>query len=391
MKVLLVRALGLVAALALVVPAGAAFAHPAAKGAAKPGKVLAAVKWKTGADSTFAGTRFDGEYDPDTNRIYFLGFRTTGDATDGSVWYYDVKAKTYTDTGVDMPVPVSNYQIAALTDKKGLGFYIFGGRDANAQIVTTTQVYYPATDTASIVKTDPWPGTTPSGCPSLPAMGVATLGNKAYVLGGLAFSANGCVGDENSAQTWVFDPGAKKKKRWSQGPDLTLARGYITPAVLDGKIYAIGGDINDAANLVPVSVVEVWAPPKGKWSDKKVADLPEACDESQAFGFTSGVLASSLVLAGCGQWPNALPDALQYDVAGDSWSIVGALNQIRRNQAGALVGSGKKAKMYILGGYDDLSGFQDPTVILELGSGSKKIDASPRRAPSRASRGVATS
>src|SRR6266540_6602832 len=102
-----------------------------------------------GASSPFAGTRFDGELDAATNRIYSLGFRTTGGGTDGSVWYYDVASKTYTDTGVDMPVPISNYGIAALTDPTGLGFYVFGGRDPNGNIVTTVQAYYPATNTTA--------------------------------------------------------------------------------------------------------------------------------------------------------------------------------------------------------------------------------------------------
>jgi len=178
-----------------------------------------------------------------TRRVYFLGFRTFTGATDGSVWYYDTASRTYTDTGIDMPVPVSNYGIAALNDATGLGFYIFGRRDANANIVTTVQVYYPATNTTAVITSDPWPGKTPSGCVSLPAMGVAAMGNKAFILGGASFSANGCL-DENSAQTWIFDPMAPAGSRWTQGGNLAVASGYITPAVLGGKVYAIGGDLN---------------------------------------------------------------------------------------------------------------------------------------------------
>src|SRR6266540_6973911 len=102
-------------------------------------------------------------------------------------------------------LPISNYGIAALTDPTGLGFYVCGGRDANGNIVTTVQAYYPATNTTAVFVGDPWPGKTPSGCVSLPAMGVATLGNQAIVMGGSSFAANGCL-DENSAQTWMFDP-----------------------------------------------------------------------------------------------------------------------------------------------------------------------------------------
>ena len=89
------------------------------------------------------------------------------------------------------------------------------------------------------------------------------------------------------------------------------------------------------------------------------ADLPEACDESQAFGFASGQLAKTITLAGCGQFPLALPDVLQYDAATDTWSAAGALNEARRNQAGANIGTAKKPILFVVGGYNS-----DSTVTL---------------------------
>jgi hypothetical protein len=328
------------------------------------------VTWTYGPNSPFAGTRFDGEYVASLNRVYFLGFRTTADATDGSVWYFDIATQTYVDTGVDMKAPVSNYQISALTDSAGnLGLYIFGGRDANAQIVTTVQVYYPAINQSKVIATDPWPGTTPSACISLPAMGVATIKNHAIVLGGMSFTANGCI-DDNSAETWIFNPKGAAGARWTPGPALTQARGYITPAVLGGKIYAIGGDVNGAGVLTAVRKVEAWQPPAGTWNDAGVADLPNVggfgCDESQAFPFTAGPAAGDIVLAYCGQWPNAVQNTLLYDTAANTWSQAGLVNDVRRNAAGALIPIGGKQTAYILGGYGGPS-FIDPIVTSELG------------------------
>jgi hypothetical protein len=361
----------LVLAVFLVAGAVAALASASSRQAS------VAVTFNFGPQSPFGGTRFDGQYVAYQKRVYFLGFRTFNNETDGSVWYYDTAARTYTDTGVDMPVPISNYGIAALTNSQGLGLYIFGGRDENGNIVDTTQVYYPDSNTAETLDDDPWPGTTPSGCVSLPAMGVAVVGNYAVVMGGLAFSANGCV-DEQSAQTWVFDPTAAAGSRWTQGPDLKVARGYITPATrkmrvrtgpdgaIGSTVFAIGGDTNDAGNLVPSSTVEAWNFGGNAWNDKDYADLPQACDESQALVFRKGALADTLTLAGCGQWPNAVPDVLQYDVTGNAWSTVGTLNENRRNQAGAVISVGQN-KMFILGGYTELNGFTDPTQTSEFG------------------------
>jgi hypothetical protein len=326
------------------------------------------VNWQFGPPSDFFGTRFDGEYVPEMNRVYFLGFRTLGDATDGSVWYLDVATGQYVDTGVDMPFPISNYGIAALQDANGLGLYIFGGRDANAQIIPANQVYYPATNTAMAVTTDPWPGRTPSGCVSLPAMGVATIQNRAVVMGGLSFLANGCL-DENSAQTWVYNPVAPAGSRWTRGPDLTLARGYITPAVLSNRVLAIGGDTNVGGSLFPSNKVEAWQPPSGGWNDPAVADIPGVgCDESQAFGYTAGPGAPGVILAGCGQWPNAIPVTAHYSATSNTWSRAGTLNDNRRNHAGAMIMVGGLPRMYILGGYGEDTGFIEPINTSEIGS-----------------------
>jgi hypothetical protein len=357
--------LGLLIAMAVMllgVPALAA--QPAARSA---DPLMQSVQWSFGPDAPFGGTRFDGELVASQGRIYFLGFRTFLDATDGSIWYYDLGTQTYTDTGLDMPVPVSNYQISMLNDSTGLGLYIFGGRDANAQIIRTVQVYYPLTNTTAVINTDPWPGRTPAGCISLPAMGVATLANKAFVLGGMSFAANGCF-DDQSTQTWIFNPLRPAGSRWSAGPPLNVARGYITPAVLGRTIYAIGGDINAGGSLFAQTTVESWQP-GGGWNDVGVADLPVGCDEAQAYGFRTGPLANGVVLAGCGQWPNAIPDTHFYSATTNSWSMVGAFNENRRNHAGALYTVGNRPVMYILGGYGEASGFFDPLVTSELGRG----------------------
>jgi hypothetical protein len=349
----------------------AAHAAPASTRSNSNGQApLVSIHWTNGAASTFGGTRFDGEYDATTKRVYFLGFRTFADATDGSVWYYDAATHTYTDTGVDMKVPVSNYKIAALTDSHGLGFYIFGGRDANAQLVTTVQVYYPAVNKSVTIPSDPWPGLTPLGCVSLPATGVATVNNIAYVMGGFSTAANGCQ-DDSSAQTWIFDPNAAAGSRWTQGPDLSFPRVYVTAAVLAGRIYAIGGDtfLGSPATLVAQTVVEAWKPPSGGWNDAGATDLPVGCDESQAYAFGRGPLAQDIVLAGCGQWPNATPDTYIYDTVAKTWTLSGTLNEPVRNHAGALFPQGRNQVMYILGGYDcpgTICG-ADPTTISELG------------------------
>src|SRR5438132_9407948 len=234
MKLRTMLALGVTLAVGFFV-----FSGPAQAASRGPKTPKVSVTWATGASFTFADPyRWDGELYKPNNRVYFLGYRNlTDNLTYGEVWYYDVASATFVDAGVAMPVPVSNYEVSPLTDASGkLGCYIFGGRDANGNIVTTNQAYFPATNTTATITTDPWPGTTPSGCVSLPAMGVATAANHAFVLGGVAFTANGCVADENSAQSWAYFPKATAGHRWKRLPDLNLARGYITAGSLGKTI-----------------------------------------------------------------------------------------------------------------------------------------------------------
>ena len=85
--------------------------------------------WVYSVDLPAIAVRSDTEFY--NGKMYMLGYRTDGaGTTDGSVWVYDAALNTWSDTGVDMPVPVSNYTIAKLTDSTGVGLYIFGGRDS---------------------------------------------------------------------------------------------------------------------------------------------------------------------------------------------------------------------------------------------------------------------
>src|SRR5512139_3849657 len=65
--------------------------------------------WQNGPPTTFpqAFSRFDGGYYPATGLVYFLGGRLADNNTDGSIWTFNPATGIYTDTGLDMPVPIS--------------------------------------------------------------------------------------------------------------------------------------------------------------------------------------------------------------------------------------------------------------------------------------------
>jgi hypothetical protein len=71
------------------------------------------------------------------------------------------------------------------------------------------------------------------------ASGVAAIGTKIYVAGGLA--AAGSVGAFE-----VFDTATRM---WTRLPDLPTARDHLTAQAINGRIYAIAGRTNRISQL----------------------------------------------------------------------------------------------------------------------------------------------
>ncbi|MCA9992314.1 MAG: S8 family serine peptidase [Ardenticatenaceae bacterium] len=303
-------------------------------------------QWQIAPNSDFAFTRFDAEYSATTGKVYVLGGRLADGNTDGSVWEFDPATGTYTDTGVDMPVPISNYQIASVDNAGTEVLMIFGGRPAAGGVTNAVQGYVPATNTTiDLTATDPLPISTSPG-------GVVTVDNIVYIFGGFDAAV---VTD----QTFFFDISAAPGSRYTVGPNLTQARSYIAATAVDGYVYAIGGDDFDGAALLPLNIAErLDTSNPTAWDDAGVADMPIACDETPAFGFDSDSaydLAGAIIIAGCGQWSDEIDEVQLYDVASNSWDMdFPNLNEARRNHAGAFVptgdGTGGTPGMWLWGG-----------------------------------------
>ncbi|MEO0081848.1 MAG: hypothetical protein ABIL25_06110 [candidate division WOR-3 bacterium] len=313
--------------------------------------------WQTGPQTGFRFTRFDGEYSSQTGKVYFLGGRLADDDTDGSVWCFIPDSGTYRDTRVEMPIPVSNYTICGLRDgyapSDSFGFYIVGGRRSRGQKTDAVQAYYPVTNNARSVSTDLLPMRIGNRIP-IPGA-AAVCGNKLYVFGGF----NESLAPYLTGETWVFDPMGPVGACWSRvvGADLSLPRCYITSAVVNGKIYALGGCTFVPNVLTPRRICEVFDPanPSAGW--RRIADLPDSSAETRAFGFDStgpAGFANRIVLAGNGKWPSETNQCFIYDTKTDSWATFPSLLQARKHHAAALIPApgqgGRIWQMWVFGG-----------------------------------------
>ena len=287
-------------------------------------------------------TRFDGEYYPGTGLVYFLGGRggATGGDTFGDIFTFDPVAHTCADTGANMPTPISNYTINLVNNGSADLLCTFGGRKADASQTTDVQCYDIAANTASVVTTlpTPWTGFGPYA--------TAVVDNTVYIFGGF----NNLAPPYTTARTDAYNP---LTNTFTQKGDLNMARSYIMPAVVDGMIYAFGGDTFDGTNLVAQTIAEVFDPALGTWNDAAVADLPTAVGEGRAFGFdtASGFdQAGKIIMAGGGLWPEDTNEAFAYDVASNSYDYAFPnLNVSRRDQAGFFV-PGNPGAMWVFGG-----------------------------------------
>lgn len=284
-------------------------------------------------------TRYDGEYYGGTGKAYFLGGRS-GSNTDGTIYSYDPVANTCTDTGNDMPTPISNYTINLVNNGTNDLLCTFGGRDSDGGSTLNVQCYNPIANTISIVTNLPgaWTGYTPGA--------QVVVDNKVYIFGGFNSTGPTYV----TARTEVYDPVAQT---FTQLGNLNIARTYIMATSVDGLIYALGGDTWNGATLVASNKAEVFDPAVGTWNDAAIADLPAASGEGRGYGFdnsSSYELAGKIVLAGGGQWPAETNEALTYDVATNTYNTRFAnLNVSRRDQAGFFV-PGNPGVMWVFGG-----------------------------------------
>lgn len=313
-------------------------------------------QWTLGPSSASVFTlwRFDGEYYPPTGMIYFLGGRNGDGTTNGEIYCFDPVADTFGDMGLTMEQPISNYNCNMLKDLTGpdsLALYTVGGRLADGTETPAIQAYYPISGLAMSLSSDPFPGRW-QGQIFFPAQGQIALDNKLYVFGGYETA----TAPYNTDSTYVYDPSLPAGSRWSNITTAILHknRGYITSAVADGKIYAIGGDsVVSSTSLHNTKIVERFDPahPDSGWV--RMADLPDTLSESQAFGFDTNshyALAGHIIVAPRGCWPDPFTTCYDYNIATNTWSTFASVDSARRDHAGVFVPDSTGGTMWLFDG-----------------------------------------
>ncbi|MNW26113.1 N-acetylneuraminate epimerase precursor [compost metagenome] len=145
-----------------------------------------------------------------------------------------------------------------------------------------------------------------------------------------------------SAETYEYNPATNT---WSQKASLNVGRRYITSAVLNGKVYAIGG-IGGAGPEI-LSSVEVYDPVNDTWTT--TSSMP-----SERYGLSSAVINNEIYAIGGVTKPSesagpATAEVNKYDPITETWSTVAPLILPR----GLLSAASLNNEIYVAGGSND--------------------------------------
>lgn len=249
---------------------------------------------------------------------------------------YDAARDTWT---VLNPLPEARHHIAvSVLGDKLYGIGGFRGGFPNWEAQSTVFVY----DFNAEEWTESAPLPQPRGEHS-----ASVVNGSIYVIGGrykrTPDSANFNDHFDTSSMV-VFNPISEV---WSSAPDIPTARNSHAAAVIDGKIYVVGGrqyteQPNGEYASVNVASLEVYDPEAERWETR--SPLPQA-----AGGLSAAVLDGKLYVFGGEQWvpeQTVIAEAWVYDPASDRWTSIPDMKTPRHGTAAGTVGD----RIYVFGG-----------------------------------------
>jgi Kelch motif len=187
--------------------------------------------------------------------------------------------------------------------------------------------------------------------PDLPqarAEGVAAaVDGKVYFIGGRVGEVPGASHFNNhrdTAVTEVLDPASG---RWSRLPDAPTARNSAASAVIDGRIYVVGGrtaqkQADGSLRQVNLATLEVFDPASNTWTTRKPMPLASG-------GLAATAFRGKLYVFGGEQWvpeQKVFAESWVYDPATDRWEALPAMPTARHGLGAVTL----KDRIHVIGG-----------------------------------------
>lgn len=159
-------------------------------------------------------------------------------------------------------------------------------------------------------------------------------GNTVYLFGGRNKART-----TEFAETWAFNIDTNEYRVIARMPD---PRNHLTGAVVDGQIYAIGGQKDEAVNSTNLRVVNRYNPNRNRWFS--APDVPEAISHQLASTF---VFDRKIITVGGETSHNVSARSVRvFDPFANAWSSLSSLPNVRRAPFGGIVND----RIYLTGG-----------------------------------------
>ena len=188
----------------------------------------------------------------------------------------------------------------------------------------------------------PWVALTPMPTPRW-RFSTAAVDGFIYVIGGGESALSGTPAPR-VATVEVYDP---MTDRWDIGVPMRVGVASAMTAVVDGKVYVVGGKTNAELPNEASDAVQVYDPATMNWTQR--TPMPEG-RYAAAIAVRDGLI---YVAAGRGPGAVILDSMLVYDPLADTWS-----SGVPMSQARNVPGGGATVDGYILvyGGHNELYG-----------------------------------
>ncbi|ODS41139.1 MAG: hypothetical protein A7315_02135 [Candidatus Altiarchaeales archaeon WOR_SM1_79] len=255
-------------------------------------------------------------------KIYAIGGLRTEIQPLSTVEVYDPTTNTWTEK-THMPTARGTFGCAVVDGK----IYAIGGGVTGSYNLSTVQMYDPATDTWTRKASMP----TPRSC-----VAASTVNGKIYVIGGTKGESGILAGISTVEE---YDPATDT---WTRKKDMPTPRWSLGTCVVDGMIYAIGGNIQ-YPNIA--SAVEVYDPSTDNWTKK--TSMPTARYSLATSSVNGTIFAFGGWRASGGDWGDPMYKKVEaYDPITDTWTPrtdmpfeIALLSTVRLN-----------GKIYLIGG-----------------------------------------
>lgn len=242
-----------------------------------------------------------------------------------------------------MPSPHSGYQAAVVNGR----IYLIGASyrydaSTNSSIVSSNNLAYdPSTDT--------WRTIAPMLTPRL-SFAIAASNNKIYVFGGLKVIASGGLSRYSCSVNEVYDPATNT---WSTAASMPTDTSSMQANTVNGKIYIIGGMIGDTAADRAVNTTLIYDPISDSWSTGASMPYPVK-------SYASAVVDKKIyIIGGEADYSFTQGDSAKYqtqfnqiyDSERNSWSLGSPIPAIASSAgAGATTGIASAKRVYVMGG-----------------------------------------